>query len=165
MAQIKFPEEIVDVSVFIDGLGFIGVVDKDGIKLPVIEEIEESIKVGGFEQGYGTGVFKKLEFEITIKEINPVIYKSVSSGLESGKGVNITIKGSTVQNGTKKPIVVTLEGKPSIELKNSQTTLKGTARLFRYEYNGEELCMFDTFNMIAKIGGVDHLATLRSHIQ
>jgi len=165
MAQIKFPEEVVDVSVFIDGLGFIGVVDKDGIKFPEIEEIEESIKVGGFEQSYGTGVFKKLEFEIVIKEINKVIYTSVAKGLSSGDGVNLTIKGSTIQNGTKTPFIATIQGKPSIALKGTETTLKGTARFFSFEYDGEELCLFDTKNMIAKIGGVDHLETLRSHIQ
>ncbi len=165
MTQIKLPESVVDVSVFVDGLGFIGVVDKDGIKFPEIEEIKETVKAGGFEQDYGTGVFKKLEFEIVIKEINKVIYTSMATGLANGNGVNFTIKGSTVQGGEKMPFVATIQSKPSISLNAAETTIKGTATVFIYEYNGEELCSFDTKNMIAKIGGVDYLETLRSHIQ
>ncbi len=164
MAGIRLPENVVDCSVFVDGKGFAGVTDKEGLKLPDIEEIEVSVKAGGFEQSYGTGVFKKLEFEVVIKEINEDIYSSVAAGLTSGLGVNLTIKGSTIQDGTKKPFVATIQSKPSISQKGAETTLKGTTTIFGYEYNGKELCMFDTKNVIARIGGVDYLETLRSHI-
>lgn len=164
MAKVVLPESIVDASVYIDGLGFIGTVDKDSIKFPEIEEIEESIKAGGFEQSYGTGVFKKLEFELTLKEINSVIYTSMATGLSNGKGVSLVVKGSTIQDGTKKSFIATIQGKPAVSLKGAETTIKGTATLFIYEYDGEELCSFDTKNMIAKIGGVDYLETLRTHI-
>ena len=164
MATIKLPESVVDCTVFIDGQGFAGVTDKEGIKFPEIEEIEESVKAGGFEQSYGTGVFKKLEFEIVIKEINPIIYASVATGLATGLGVNLTVKGSTIQDGTKKPFVATIQGKPSISQKGAETTLKGTATVFGYEYDGVPLCLLDSKNMIAMISGVDYLADLRSHI-
>ncbi|WP_294963814.1 phage major tail tube protein [Sulfurimonas sp.] len=164
MAGIKLPETVVDCTVFVNGIGKAGVTDKDGLKLPDIEEIEETVKAGGFEQSYGTGVFKKLDFEVVIKEIDQDIYVSVGAGLASGLGVNLTIKGSTIQDGVKKPFVATIQGKPSISQKGAETTLKGTATIFGYEYDGVPLCMFDTKNMIGMIGGVDYLATLRSHI-
>ena len=164
MAVIKLPETVVDVTVFVNGMGKAGVTDKDGLKLPDIEEIEETVKAGGFEQSYGTGVFKKLDFEVVIKEIDPDIYTSVAAGLANGKGINLTIKGSTIQDGTKTSFIATIQGKPSISQKGAETTLKGTATVFGYEYDGVPLCMFDTKNMIGMIGGVDYLATLRSHI-
>lgn len=162
--QFKLPESLVDVSVFVDGLGFIGTVEADGIKFPAIEELEESVKSGGFEQSYSTGVFKKLEFEVIIKEINKVIFQSVANGLNNGKGITLTIKGSTIQDGIKTGIVATIQSKPSIAIEKAQTTLKGTATFFSFEYGGSELCMFDTKNMIAKISGVDYLQALRTHI-
>jgi phage tail tube protein FII len=164
MAAIKLPETVVDVTVFVNGIGKAGVTDKDGLKLPDIEEIEETVKAGGFEQSYGTGVFKKLDFEVVVKEIDPDIYAAVAAGLASRLGVNLTIKGSTIQDGIKTPFIATIQGKPSISQKGAETTLKGTATIFGYEYDGVPLCMFDTKNMIGMIGGVDYLATLRSHI-
>jgi P2 family phage contractile tail tube protein len=167
MAGLKLPQNVVDASVFVDGVGFAGVTES--IKLPEIEELMESSKAGGFERDHGTGVFKKLEFEIAVNEFNAVIYSSVAAGLASGAGINLTVKGSLVQDGKKTPFVATIQGKSSISLdglggEKAKTTLKGTAERFSFELDGKQLCLMDSRNMIAQIGDVDYLAELRTHI-
>lgn len=165
---IRLPQSVVDVSVFIEGNGFAGLTDS--ITLPEIERILETAKAGGFERDTDTGVFKKLEFDVAVKEFNAIIYKSVAAGIANGKGIGIVLKGSILQDGTKTPFVVTIQGKSGIALggigagESGTTKLKGTAERFVYELNGEELVHMDTRNMIAKIGGVDHLEVLRQHI-
>ncbi len=169
MAGIRLPQSVVDVSVFIDGNGFAGLTDGT-VKIPDLERITESIKSGGFERDVDTGVWKKLEFEVGVKEFNKIVYASASTALSSGKGIGIVIKGSALQDGIKTPFVVTLQGQSGISLgglgagEGGTTKLKGTAERFVYELDGEELCHMDTRNLIAKINGVDHLETLRAHI-
>lgn len=164
MAKFRSPQALADVSVFIDGIGFLGTVAKDGVKFPEVEILRESFTAGGFERDYETGVFKKLEFEITIQEINPVIWTAVSLGLASGLGINMVIKASAIQDGERKPIVVVIQGSPTVSIEEAKTTLKGTAWFYSYTFDGIPLCILDTKNMIGMIGGVDYLATLRSHI-
>ncbi|DAB40812.1 MAG TPA: hypothetical protein CFH81_00450 [Sulfurovum sp. UBA12169] len=166
--QVRLPQSVVDVSVFIEGNGFAGLTDK--ISLPDIERILETSKAGGFERDVDTGVFKKMEFEVGVKEFNKIIYTAASTGIASGKGIGIVLKGSILQDGTKIPFVATIQGKSGVALggigagDGGTTTLKGTAERFSYELNGEELVHMDTRNMIAKIAGVDHLEVLRQHI-
>lgn len=168
MAGIRLPQSVADVSVFIEGNGFAGLTDK--ISLPEIERILETAKAGGFERDHDTGVFKKMEFDVSVKEFNKIIYESVSTGIANGKGIGIVLKGSILQDGEKTPFVATIQGKAGIGLggigagEGGTTQLKGTAERFVYELNGEELAHMDTRNMIAKIGGVDHLETLRNHV-
>ena len=164
MASLRLPQEVIDANIFIDGYGFLGVSQKDDIKLPEIEEIQEDFKAGGFEQSYGTGTFKKLEFEISVKEVNPVIFAAMGAGLKSGKGILITIKGSIAQEGKKLPFVATIKSNPNIQIEGAKTTIKGVATYFEYEYKGIPLCRFNTKNMIAEIGGIDYLAELRNQI-
>jgi P2 family phage contractile tail tube protein len=165
--KVGTPQTIVDAAVYVDGLGFVGRSDNEKIKLPVIEEIQESFKAGGFERDYGTGVFKKMEFEVVVNEYNKVIYQAMQTALTNGKGVTFTIKGSALQDGVKVPIAATIQAKFSIDSNLNakvELMLKGVATRYTLEVNGDTLCSMDSANMIAEIGGVDYLETLRNHI-
>ena len=165
--KVGTPQQIVDAAVYVDGYGFVGRCDKEKIKLPVIEEIQETINAGGFESDYGTGVFKKLEWEAGINEINKVIFTAMGKALSNGKGVNITIKASAIQDGVKVPLVASIQSKFSIEPGiggKVEKMLKGVANRYVLEVDGQTLCSMDTRNMIAEIGGVDYFETLRAHI-
>ncbi|NQY22841.1 MAG: phage major tail tube protein [Campylobacteraceae bacterium] len=161
---VKLPQKVVDASVFIEGLGFVGRTDMEKIKLPDIELIQETIKAGGFEVDINTGVFKKMEFEVGIKEVNSVIYESYSKALSNGGGMNISIKASLIQEGNKVSVVIDFRAIPTISNGLDEITLKGTTSLFKYVVGGKELCLLDSKYMIGKIMGVDYLEALRSHI-
>jgi len=161
---VKLPQKLVDASVFIDGYGFVGRTDMEKIKLPDIELIQETIKAGGFEVDVNTGVFKKMEFEVGLKEVNEVIFNSYSNALKNGNGMAISIKASLLQEGKKIPVVIDFRAIPTIGNGFDETTLKGTTTLFKYVVDGKELCLLDSKYMIGKIAGVDHLESLRNHI-
>jgi P2 family phage contractile tail tube protein len=165
MAAVRLPQIVSDVNVFVDGIGFAGVVDKENFKLPEIEEMTETIKNGGFERSYGVGVFKKLEFEFTLKEIHPIVYTALGTAKKTGKGAMFICKGNAVQDGEKKQFIATLTSSNfAISHKGADTTLKGEARFYMFEFAGTPLCIMDTDNLIANIGGIDYLEEVRKNI-
>lgn len=164
---IKTPQTFQGATVFVEGIGFAGRCDNEKIKLPVIEELQETITAGGFESDYGTGILKKMEFEVVLNEYNPMIFEAMQNSLVSGKGVTFTIKGSILQDGEKIPFEAHITSKFSIEHNASgkvEVTLKGSPTKYLLEVGGKQYCSIDTRNIIAIIGGVDYLETLRSHI-
>ena len=163
--MIRVPQIVSDVNVFVDGVGFAGVVDKENFKLPEIEEITETIKSGGFERSYGTGIFKKLEFEFTLKEIHPIVYTALGTAKKSGKGAMFICKGNAVQDGKKTGFIATITSSNfGISHKGADTTIKGEARFYMFEFGGVPLVTMDTDNLIANIGGIDYLEELRKHL-
>ncbi len=162
---IKLPQVVSDVNIFVDGVGFAGVVDKENFNLPEIEEETESIKNGGFERSYGTGIFKKLEFEFTLKEINKIVYDSLGLSKKKGKSAIFICKGNAVQDGEKKQFVATIKTSNfKISHKGADTNIKGDARFYMFEYDGSPLTIMDSDNYIANIGGVDYLEEVRKNI-
>ena len=162
---VRVPQIVSDINVFVDGIGFAGVTDKENYNLPEIEEELESIKNGGFERSYGTGIFKKLEFEFTLKEINPIIYTALGTAKKTGKGAMFICKGNAVQNGEKKQFIVTITSSNfSISHKGADTTIKGEARFYMFEFGNVPLVIMDTDNMIANIVGIDYLEELRKNV-
>jgi len=165
MGKIKLPQIVSDINIFVDGVGFAGVSDKENFKLPEIEEETESIKNGGFERSYGKGVFKKLEFEFTLKEIHPIVYTALGTSKSTGKGSMFICKGNASQDGKKKQFIATITSSNfSISHKGADTTIKGEARFYMFEFDGTPLVNMDTDNMIADIGGIDYLAEVRKNI-
>ncbi len=163
--MIRVPQIVSDVNIFVDGVGFLGVVDKENFELPEIEEITETIKSGGFERSFGTGIFKKLEFKFTIKEINSIIYTALGTAKKTGKGTMFICKGNAVQDGKKKGFIATIKSSNfSISHKGADTTLKGEARFYMFEFDGIPLVVMDTDNVIADIGGVDYLEEVRKNL-
>ena len=163
--MVRLPQIVSDINVFVDGVGFAGVVDKENFKLPEIEEITESIKNGGFERSYGIGIFKKLEFEFTLKEIHPIVYTALGTAKKTGKGAMFICKGNAVQDGKKKGFIVTITSSNfAISHKGADTTLKGEARFYTYEIDGAPLVIMDTDNLIANIGGIDYLEEVRKNL-
>jgi len=163
--MIRVPQVVSDVNVFVDGIGFAGVVDKENFKLPEIEEITETIKNGGFERSYGTGIFKKLEFEFTLKEIHPIVYTALGTAKKTGKGAMFICKGNAVQDGKKKGFIATITSSNfGISHKGADTTIKGEARFYMFEIGGVPLVTMDTDNLIANIGGIDYLEEVRKNL-
>lgn len=166
---MKYPQMMKDINIFVDGIGHLGTSEE--IKLPVIKFKKESVNRGGFEKDISVGTFEKLEAEVTISEYDPIVFAAMVAGTATGLGVNITVKGSILQNGKHISALATLQGDIEVDdgtwkaNEKVQRKIKMSVNLYAMEIDGKQGLLFDTENMIAIIDGVDYLADLRSHIQ
>ncbi len=163
------PQVLTDVNIFIDGTTNLGVSKK--VTLPKIEKVRQSQTSGGFERTVDTGIFKELECELTLAEYSQTVFTSMSAGNASGKGVLFTIKGSIFQDGSRVPLIATVQGDIDVDDgdleggKDIERKIKVAVNLYSLSIDGKTVVMFDNINMIAEIDGVDYLADLRTHIQ
>lgn len=166
---MKYPQIMKDINIFVDGIGHLGTSEE--IKLPSIKFKTEGFNRGGFEKEISLGTFEKLEAEVTLAEYSPIVFAAMAAGTVTGLGVNITVKGSILQNGKHISALATLQGEIDIDdgawkaNEKVQRKIKMRVNLYAMEIGGTQAILFDTENMIAMIDGVDYLASLRSHIQ
>jgi len=163
------PQVLTDINVFIDGIGHLGTSKK--VTLPKIEKVRQSQTSGGFERTVDTGIFKELECEITLAEYSSSVFASMALGNASGLGVLFVLKGSIFQDGTRVPLVATIQGDIDVDDgdleggKELERKIKVAVNLYGMTIDGTQGVLFDTTNMIAMIDGVDYLADLRTQIQ
>jgi len=165
---VRTPEKISDVNVFIDGVGHLGVVEE--VKLPEVKQKLESVNVGGIERDIQTGVFEKMEAEITLTEYSPIVYAAMAANMKKGLPVVFICKANIVQGGVKKGVVATIAGDVTINdnsLKGGETakrTIKVSVRKYALEIDGKQGVLIDVDNLVAVLDGVDVLEELRKNL-
>ena len=165
---VRTPQKISDVNVFVDGVGHLGVVDE--VKLPEVKQKLESVNVGGIERDIQTGIFEKMEAEITLNEYSPVVYAAMAANMKKGLPVTFLCKANIVQGGVKKGVVATIAGDITVSdnsLKGSETVkrnIKVSVRQYTLEIDGKQGVMIDVDNLVAVIDGVDVLEELRKNL-
>jgi len=165
---MRQPEKINGVNVFIDGIGHLGVVEE--IKLPEIKQKLESVVSGGIERDIQTGVFEKMEAEITLTEYSPIVYAAMAANMKKGLPVVFICKANIVQGGVKKGVVATIAGDVTINdnsLKGGETakrTIKVSVRKYALEIDGKQGVLIDVDNLVAVLDGVDVLEELRKNL-
>jgi uncharacterized protein len=164
MADIKAPEFIQDINVFVNGIGHLGVSDE--FELPKIQFNRETQNAGGFEIDVKNGTFQKLEAKFVLKQYS----KNVIEAMSKSEDAYFVVKGSIFSDGKAVPAVVTIKGDFDLDLGNWKAkeqvkkTIEVKVKYFELEVNGKQFVQLDTKNMIAKINGKDLLAELRSNI-
>lgn len=165
---VELPEKINGVNVFIDGVGHLGVVEE--IKLPEVKQKFESVSVGGFERDAQTGIFEKMEAEITLTRFSPIVYAGMSVNMKNGMPVVFICKANIVQGGVKKGLVAIITGDVNVNdssLKVGETakrTIKINVRQYALEIDGLQGCFIDVDEMVAILDGVDVLEELRKNV-
>jgi hypothetical protein len=165
---VKLPEKINGVNVFIDGIGHLGVVEE--IKLPEIKQKYDSVSSGGFERDVQTGIFEKMDAEISLDEYSAVAFAAMSANMKMGLPVVFICKANIVQDGTTKGVVATIAGDITINdgtLKTGETakrTININVRKYAFEIDGKQGALIDVDNLIAVLDGVDILEELRKNI-
>jgi len=165
---VRTPEKISDVNVFIDGVGHLGVVEE--VKLPEVKQKLESVVVGGVERDIQTGIFEKMEAEITLTEYSPIVYAAMAANMKKGLPVVFICKANIVQGGTKKGVVATIAGDVTVtdnSLKGGETakrTIKVSVRKYALEIDGKQGVLIDVDNLVAVLDGVDVLEELRKNL-
>jgi P2 family phage contractile tail tube protein len=165
---VRTPEKISDVNVFIDGVGHLGVVEE--VKLPEVKQKLESVNVGGIERDIQTGVFEKMEAEITLTEYSPIVYAAMAANIKKGLPVVFICKANIVQGGVKKGVVATIAGDITINdnsLKGGETAkriIKVSVRKYALEIDGKQGVLIDVDNLVAVLDGVDVLEELRKNL-
>lgn len=165
---MKTPQILQGANVIVDGFGHLGVTDE--CKLPVVEFNSVTSDSGGVTREISTGTLKAMTASIKLKECNFEV--ALAMHRQSQNGAVVFIRGNTVQNGQKKPIVATLKG---YIRKAEDSALKMNEELVRdlemsvstyiLLIDGKPHFTIDTENMVALIGGVDVLADMRANIQ
>jgi P2 family phage contractile tail tube protein len=165
---VRTPEKISDVNVFIDGVGHLGVVEE--VKLPEVKQKLESVNVGGIERDIQTGIFEKMEAEITLTEYSPIVYAAMAANMKKGLPVVFICKANIVQGGTKKGVVATIAGDVTVtdnSLKGGETakrSIKVSVRKYALEIDGKQGVLIDVDNLVAVLDGVDVLEELRKNL-
>ena len=165
---VRTPEKISDVNIFIDGVGHLGVVEE--VKLPEIKQKLESVNVGGIERDIQTGIFEKMETEITLTEYSPIVYAAMAANMKKGLPVVFICKANIVQGGKKKGVIATIAGDVTVtdnSLKGGETakrTIKVSVRKYIWEVDGKQGVMIDVDNLVGVIDGVDVLEELRKNL-
>jgi len=165
---VRTPEKISNVNVFIDGVGHLGVVEE--VKLPEVKQKLETVNVGGIERDIQTGIFEKMEVEITLTEYSSIVYAAMAANMKKGLPVVFICKANIVQGGKKKGVIATIAGDITVtdnSLKGGETakrTIKVSVRKYIWEVDGKQGVMIDVDNLIAIIDGVDVLEELRKNL-
>ncbi len=161
MATRKLPSRLKEVNLFVDGFGFLGTVESLS---PPNPKTKKEVQNG---QHMDTGMLEPMEFEAELNIMNMIIYKEMAK-LQKAK---LKGKGSYQEDGANKAAVITLAGPLDIDADpwKSGDTMKVKVKMYVNVYNlqldGQEVIDIDLPNYIAKIGGTDIYASVRSAVQ
>jgi hypothetical protein len=161
---------LYDLNLFVDGRGYAGRVKE--IKLPTIKPKMMGYQAGGMaaEVDVPMGRFEKLEAEATLYAFDKNVLNLMR--VLPGEQFAFTARGSKVSDdGTKKPVVVTMRGllsevdmdawKPGDEM---PLKLKMSLRYYKLEDDGTVVYEIDPVNYKAVVNGKDQLETTRQHL-
>ena len=155
----KIPGTIKELNLFVEGIGFLGVVED--MKYPHVRTKKE--RVNGVV--IDTGILEELVFEGNLTIASAEIYKHAN-------GKSIITKGKTayVEGGVNKKMNSTFGGFLDAELdslkvaEKMKTKIKMDLNVYNLNLNGEEVYDIDLLNDIAKIGGKDIYEATRSAV-
>ncbi|WP_269497212.1 phage major tail tube protein [Castellaniella sp. S9] len=161
---------LYDMNLFVDGRGYAGRIQE--IKLPVIKPKMMGYNAGGMaaEVDVPMGRFEKLEAEATLKSFDKDVLATMR--ILPGEQFAFVARGAMVSDdGTKKPVVVTLRGllsevdmdtwKPGDEM---PLKIGMSLRYYKLQIDGNDVYEIDPVNYKAIINGVDQLETTRQHL-
>jgi P2 family phage contractile tail tube protein len=160
MAQRRIPAVIRDISIFVDGHGFLG--QSESLKLPPIKTKKEFI----MGQWVDTRMLEQMEVDLEIRNLSQIMFQSMGTG-----EVTFKCKGGFFENGADKRAIATIGGSLDVDMDTwkmtdgLKTKIKVYVSTLHLELDGEEVLDIDTRNEIAKIGGIDIYQTLRNSIQ
>lgn len=165
----EIPQVIQECNVFVNGKGYLGVTKS--LKLPTLE-FETLETKGAMSAEFSTGVLKSTEIEFKLQVIDKNMF--LATGLNSYVNrVPFLFKASIFQSGTTKkvPLSLAITGDiKSIELpdlesaKEMEIGIKMSAHFIDLNIDGIPMILKDVENMICIIGGVDHMAMVRSNL-
>jgi hypothetical protein len=168
MATAAVPKVIKNFNLFVDGVGYAGLVDS--VSLPDIELTVEDHRAGGMDGSIPLDLgMEPIEMSFELAEHSRRIFEQF--GLQNQAAVALTFRSAMVDDDTVIPYVINARGmftSASLgEVSNGQknplsVTIK--LRYFRLEQASVELWEIDVLNMIRKIAGVDQLAAQRAAI-
>lgn len=161
---------LYDLNLFVDGRGYAGRIKE--IKLPTVKPKMMGYQAGGMaaEVDVPMGRFEKLEAEATLYAFDKDVLNLMR--VLPGEQFAFTARGSKVSDdGTKKPVVVTMRGllsevdmdtwKPGDEM---PLKLKMSLRYYKLEDDGAVVYEIDPVNYKAVVNGKDQLETTRQHL-
>lgn len=162
--------KLTNLSLFVAGKGYAGNVKE--IKLPTVKAKLEDHAAGGMGAPIKmtTGQFDALEAEFTLTGFDDTVMRAFR--VVEGETVPFTARGSTQsQDGTKKPVEVTMTGLIE-ELdygtwapgKEAELKVKMALRYYKLAFDGSDLMEIDPINMVAIIDGTDQLEEVRAHL-
>lgn len=162
MALTQLPKSLRNWTVYVDGVGYAGKVKEGTVPKIALKTFEYS---GGGMIGtvdLQTGSVEKIEFDLTIGEVNPALI-----GLVGAEDTPITFRGA---QGTDHEAVIVetrsllKEADPGSWKSGEEATLKlsATASYYKMTVGSATVLEIDVVNMVFKRNGVDVLAALRT---
>jgi P2 family phage contractile tail tube protein len=162
------PQTINDVNVFVDGKGYLGVVDS--IKMPDI--VQETVEAkGAITAKYATGAISAMEisFKLSVLDLNLFNAYGLNSFVSR---VPLILKANIKDDNKQVPLLAAITGDfeainvsdltPGNKL---EVEIKMQVHFYSLAIDNAPLVLIDTRNMICIIGGVDYLAQARSNLQ
>jgi uncharacterized protein len=158
------PKTLVGYSVQIDGYPYTGKVEEG--TLPKVALATEEWSGGGLGAtvDISLGILEKLEWDVTLAEIDPAAY-----GLVGFDDIGITFRGAISDGQVTQAVIVETRGQIKIgELgpwkgrDKGSCKLTGTAKFLYVGVGGREVIYIDVENMVFRSLGVDHFAAIRA---
>ena len=156
MAERRIEEIVVDVSIFTEGLGMVGVATEfkpTSIEVSTIES--ESSPAGKMELAYGA--VEAMEMEYTLGEHNPTVHTAMGKlndaqiiAKKSSKQGTETVNVEWIHKGQ----IVSSETDAIKRGEKTKNTIKMKVHYYKKSINGKVVCEVDKLNGICKLDGV-----------
>lgn len=166
MAVAAVPKVIKNFNLFVDGLGYAGLIDS--VTLPDIELTVEDHRAGGMDSSIPLDMgMEAMEMSFEVAEHSRALFEQF--GLQNQGAVALTFRSAMVDDVSVTPYVINVQGMFTQfsmgEVQNGQKnplsiTIK--LRYFRLEQASVEVWEIDVLNMVRRIMGVDQLAGQRA---
>lgn len=163
------PQAMTGGNLFIDGIGCIGILKS--AEFPKIEHevIEQSCAIGKYEQVLLT--LKPLTAKFIVANVDEIYFNTLNPYIPQIIFIKQNLStGGLIKKETQ--IVSTFKGNikilefPKFEMnKEVEMTLEMSVHMFSYEVDKTPSIVYDVFNSIYAINGIDQFLEIRKNIQ
>jgi len=155
MAIRRNEEMIVDINVFVEGLGLLGVATEFTSANPELSTLEsEASPAGKMELVYGA--MEAMEMEFTLGEHNVAVHTAMGKlndatiiAKQSAKQGKDDVSVEWIHKGS----ITTIEGDASKRGEKSKNSVKMKVHYFMKRINGKSVCEVDKMNGVCKPDG------------